>query len=81
MVTALTNLGPDTFPIRGGWRIVRPDGTSRVVLRRLDIAQERYAVFSGSSTDLAREPRLGYSGSWLPLEDALEFARIHEGDV
>ncbi len=71
----------DVFPIRGGWRVRRPDGTMRTVLRRLDPDSERYAVVSGDSTDDRRDPPLGYSNSWRSLDVALDLARVHQGDV
>ncbi len=65
----------DVFPIRGGWRVRRSDGTMRTVLRRHDITHERYAVFTADSTDALREPPLGYAGSWGSADDAIVWAR------
>jgi hypothetical protein len=74
-VTAPTvDMGADTFPIRGGWRVKRPDGTCRTVLLRQ--SGDGYAVFTGSSTDTSRWPALGYPGSWFQAEGAaVEWAR------
>ena len=69
-----TNLGPDTVPVRDGWRVHRADGTARTVLPRL--SGEGWAVFSGTSTTGSREPLLGYAGSWRQdLEQAIDWAR------
>jgi hypothetical protein len=70
----ITNLGPDVFPMTGGWRVRRDDGTSRVVLPRL--SGEGWAVFDGTSSMHLRTPRLGYPDSWRQEEgDAIEWAR------
>lgn len=64
----------DTIPVRGGWRVRRPDGTSRTVLQRL--SGEGFAVFSATSSDTCREPALGFPGSWRQdPDDAVEWAR------
>lgn len=69
------SLDPTVTPVGKGWRVARADGTVRMVLPR---PQEGWAVFSGPSTDKAREPRLGYSGSWhRELVAAVEWARTH----
>jgi hypothetical protein len=68
-----TNLGDDTTPIRGGWRVRRDDGTTRTVLPRLDTG---WAVFDGQSTVDARTPALGFAGSRRQQpEAAIEWAR------
>lgn len=74
MTAPIITLAADTVPIRGGWRVRRPDGTSRTVLQRP--SGEGWAVFTGSSSDTSREPALGYPGSWRQDPDrAIEWAR------
>jgi hypothetical protein len=74
-VTApIVALAADTVPVPGGWRVHRPDGTSRTVLKRP--SGDGWAVFNGTSTDTSREPALGYPGSWRQKpEAAIEWAR------
>lgn len=67
-------LDPDVVPLGEGWRVQRDDGTTRMVLPRP--SGDGWAVFNGTSTDTARTPALGYSGSWRrELHDAVEWAR------
>lgn len=74
MTAPLLDAGPDTVPVRDGWRVRRPDGTSRVVLQRQ--GGEGWAVFSGDSTTVARSPRLGFAGSWRQdPRQAIDWAR------
>lgn len=74
MTAPTINMGADTCQIRGGWRIRRPDGTSRTVLLRP--SGDGYAVFTGTSTYISRWPALGYPGSWFQAEGAaIEWAR------
>lgn len=74
MTTPIIDLAADTVPVRGGWRVCRPDGASRTVLQRL--SGEGWAVFTGTSTDESREPALGFPGSWRQQpEAAVEWAR------
>lgn len=74
MTAPAIDMAADTFPIRGGWRVRRGDGTSRTVLQRP--SGEGWAVFSGDSTDARRTPALGFSGSWRQdPADAIEWAR------
>jgi hypothetical protein len=63
MTAPIITLAADTVPIRGGWRVNRPDGTARTVLQRK--SGEGWAVFTGTSSDASREPALGFSGSWF----------------
>jgi hypothetical protein len=74
VTAAVTNAGPDTLPVPGGWRVVREDGTSRTVFRRP--SGEGWAVFDGQSTDQQRTPYLGFAGSWRQQpEQAIDWAR------
>jgi len=73
-MTVAANLDADTLPIRGGWRVQHPDGTARTVFQRL--SGDGWAVFSGTSTNVIREPALGYAGSWRSTaEEAIDWAR------
>lgn len=74
MTALIHTAGPDISPVRGGWRVQRPDGTARTVLQRQ--SGEGFAVFDGTSTDALRNPPLGYPGSWHHIaDDAVAWAR------
>jgi len=45
----------DVYELRPGYRVRRPDGTSRTVLPRQ--GGDGWAVFDGSSTDRLRQPQ------------------------
>lgn len=77
-MSAPTNVDRDVSKILDGrkvigYRVHRPDGTSRTVLPRQSGAG--WAVFSGASTVKVRTPSLGYAGSWRQdLDEAIEWA-------
>ncbi len=74
MSTPIIDLDSDVFPVKNGWRVQRPDGTALTVLKRP--SEDGWAVFTGTSTDTAREPILGFAGSWRRHpEAAIEWAR------
>lgn len=76
MTAPTIDLAPDVDNIRHGWRVTRPDGTRRTVLKRPNDEVGGWAVFSGDSTDNDRTPRLGYAGSWhQSAEAAIDWAR------